>query len=105
MNEKDIQRIIEMTEEERKICLQAAKKRLHCTYGMTLTNDQVQDFCLFRFVSNHFKGSMDEFMIYQATRSSASKMKKMHKQLSGDIKEAKTHHDRFTKDNSNPWSK
>ena len=65
MNEEDIQRIIEMTEEERKICLEAAKKRLHRTYGMTLTKDQILDYCLFRLVSNHFRGSLDEFMISQ----------------------------------------
>ena len=104
MYKKDIQRIIEMTEEERKICLEAAKKRLHRTYGMTLTKDQILDYCLFRLVSNHFRGSLDEFLISQGAGDNASKMKKMHKQLSADIKEAKIHHDRFTKDNSNPWS-
>ena len=105
MNEEDIQRIIEMTEEERKVCLEAAKKRLHRNFGITLTKDQIHDYCVFRLVSNHFKLSMDEVLISQGAGDNASKMKKMHKQLSGDIKEAKTYHDRFTKDNSNPWSK
>ena len=65
MNEKDIKRIIEMTEEERKVCLEAAKKRLHRNFGITLTKDQIHDYCVFRLVSNHFRLSMDEFLISQ----------------------------------------